>query len=164
MSFLGLQTASNLSFYAIPAAWVTAIAPHLYAIAVYTTEQAPGTPEFNYVHPSENVSKIKDAKLSPAAQGRFLRAESAQNNGFINIPFFAAAVLAGNFARLPASTLNTCAGAYLVSRVVYNLLYITTTDNNIAKARTLTYFAGIGACFTLLIQAGNKFANGYISL
>lgn len=40
---------------------------------------------------------------------KYIRAEAAQENGFSNLPFFGVALLAGNLARLPASTLNSAA-------------------------------------------------------
>jgi uncharacterized MAPEG superfamily protein len=83
------------------------------------------------------------------------RCEGAQVNGFENLGLFAAAVLAGNFAGLPAETLNLLSGGYLASRALYNLIYITHTTEAMAKARTLTYFSGIGLIMTLFVKSGN---------
>ena len=86
----------------------------------------------------------KKENLSPTEQ-TIIRAEAAQQNGFENLSFFAVSVvspprlpvetssrpeltllfgrlasqqLAGNYAKIPASTLNTIAAGYLASRFV----------------------------------------------
>ena len=85
-----------------------------------------------------------------------LRAESAQANGFENISLFAAAVVAGNMARLSTSYLNGLSIAYVVSRAVYNVLYITNTSAGMAQARSAVFFAGVGCIMGLFIGAGNR--------
>lgn len=57
------------------------------------------------------------------------RAESAQQNGFENVGLFAAAVVAGNIAKLDNSTLNILSGGYILSRIAYNYIYITNTSD-----------------------------------
>ena len=71
------------------------IAPHFYAIALFNKERAPGTAEWDGCNPAKNIQNVKDAKLSPAMAERFQRAEGAQNNGFITLGFFAAAIVSG---------------------------------------------------------------------
>lgn len=93
--------------------------------------------------------------MSASQFGRYQRAEAAQQNGFDNLPFFAAAVLAGQVARLPSSTLNTASFFYLATRVVYNLLYINTEQLSASNARSVVYLAGIFTCFTLFVKSGN---------
>jgi uncharacterized MAPEG superfamily protein len=77
-------------------------------------------------------------------------------NGFDNIAFFAAAVVAGNVAHLNTHTLNTLSVAYVVSRVVYNIVYV----RNWPKSRVVSFFVGIGMCFTLFLKAGGRFREG----
>lgn len=84
-----------------------------------------------------------------------MRCEGAQNNGFENLAFFASAVVAGNLAGLPARTLNALSGGYLLSRIVYNYIYINNTSDGMASARTGVFFTGIGMIFTLFIKSGN---------
>jgi uncharacterized MAPEG superfamily protein len=83
------------------------------------------------------------------------RAEGAQTNGFENLGLFATAVLAGNFAGLPARTLNLLSGGYLVSRALYNVIYVSHTTEAGANLRSATYFSGIGLIMTLFVKAGN---------
>ncbi|KAL7422014.1 hypothetical protein Q5752_003787 [Cryptotrichosporon argae] len=157
VALFGLNTANNLSFYAIPAAWTLAIAPHFYAISLFNKERAPGTSGFDFSFPRRSIAGVKDAKLSPATQDRYLRAEAANDNGFVNLPLFAAAVVAGNLARLPARALNTAAGIYLVSRAAYNLLYIYGTNNALGLARSAAWLTGVVANFYLFAKAGQRF-------
>jgi uncharacterized MAPEG superfamily protein len=64
-------------------------------------------------------------------------------------------VLAGNLAGLSAQTLNTLSGGYLISRVVYNLIYINNTSLGLASLRSVVFLAGIGQIFTLFTKSGN---------
>lgn len=84
-----------------------------------------------------------------------MRAEAAQTNGFENLAFFASAVVAGNLAGLPAQTLNTLSGGYLISRVLYNLIYINNTSEAMANTRSVVFVSGVGMIFTLFIKSGN---------
>ena len=85
-----------------------------------------------------------------------LRAESAQANGFENISLFAAAVVAGNIAHLSTTHLNGLSIAYVVSRAVYNVLYINSTSARMAQARSAVFFVGVGCMMGLFIGAGNR--------
>jgi uncharacterized MAPEG superfamily protein len=76
-------------------------------------------------------------------------------NGFENLDLFAAAVVAGSFAGFPAKTLNTLSGGYLISRIMYNFIYINNNSKTMAHTRTVVFLVGIGHIFTLLIKSGN---------
>ncbi|WVQ99668.1 hypothetical protein IAU59_006807 [Kwoniella sp. CBS 9459] len=162
VAFAGLNLPNNISLYAIPVMWATSIAPHFYAISVFNRERAPGTPEWDNREPRKNVEKFKAAKLSPSASETYERAEAAQSNGFENLPLFAAAIVAGNAARLPTSTLNTAAAVYLASRIVYNVIYLTASNKFTANLRSVTYLTGIATVMTLFVKAGNSFAGNLL--
>ena len=68
--------------------------------------------------------------LDERTRRRIVRAEAAMANGFEHIGIFAAAVVAGNVAKLNPRLLNGLSLGYIVSRLVY--------------------------IFTLFIKAGNK--------
>jgi len=86
---------------------------------------------------------------------RFSRIKGAQQNGFENLGFFAAAVLAGNRAGLSPGTLNGLSAGYILSRVAYTVFYINNTDPKLADLRSVLWLVGVGQCMTLLIKAGN---------
>ena len=109
------------SLYTIPAAWVLSIAPHFYAASLG---------KFDNKSPRAYTKESSsDQSIDKATKERIIRAEGAQQNGFENIGLFAAAVVAGNIARLDNWTLNALTGGYLLSRVAYNLLYINNTTD-----------------------------------
>jgi len=60
-----------------------------------------------------------DAEQVQQDARQYLRAEAAQTNIFEQLGLYAAAVLCGNWARLPTSFLNKATGAYVVLRAVY---------------------------------------------
>jgi len=159
LSSPGLGT-SNYSFYAIPVAWALALMPHAYAMALYDKERAPGTAEYDTTMPRKNISNVKDAKLSPVMADRFLRAEGSNDNSFTGLPLFAAAIVAGNMARLSPTTLNTAAALYLGLRGAYCLFYINGTTKLFANLRTASWLSASATCLTLFVWAGNKFRTG----
>lgn len=52
------------------------------------------------------------------------RMKSIHTNGLEIFPLFVSAIIIGNFARLPAKTMNIFAGAFIGSRVAYNIVYL----------------------------------------
>ncbi|PVH88067.1 hypothetical protein DL98DRAFT_544593 [Cadophora sp. DSE1049] len=142
------DTPRNFSFYTVPAAWLIAFLPHPYAVSL--------SKKFDNVSPRTYVGSLqKDQTIDQATKDRIIRAEGAQSNGFENLGLFAAAVVAGNLAGLPAQTLNTLSGGYLVSRIFYNYIYINNTSQAAANSRSAVYLTGIGMIFTLFIKSGN---------
>ncbi|CZR64805.1 uncharacterized protein PAC_14704 [Phialocephala subalpina] len=138
----------NYSLYAIPAAWVIAFIPHAYAASLSKVfdNRSPRT----Y---ADNVAK--DQTLDKATKALILRSEGAQTNGFENLPLISTAILAGNLAGLPSSTLNTLSFSYLATRVLYNFIYINNTSLAMANLRSVVFVTGVGICFTLFVKAGN---------
>jgi uncharacterized MAPEG superfamily protein len=76
-------------------------------------------------------------------------------NGFENLGLFASAIVAGNLAGLSAQTMNFLSGGYLVSRALYNIIYINNDTQAAANTRSAVYVAGIGMIMTLFIKSGN---------
>jgi uncharacterized MAPEG superfamily protein len=86
---------------------------------------ALGGKKFDVKNPRTYVASLKeDQSLDSATKDKIIRAEGAQQNGFENVGFFAAAVVAGNVAGLDNFTLNYLTGGYLASRAIYVWLYI----------------------------------------
>ncbi|EMF10590.1 uncharacterized protein SEPMUDRAFT_49896 [Sphaerulina musiva SO2202] len=137
----------NYSLYTIPAAWVLSIAPHFYAASLGKFDNKSPRAYTKESHADQSIDK--------ATKERIVRAEGAQQNGFENIGLFAAAVVAGNMARLDNWTLNALTGGYLASRVAYNLLYINNTTDALANARSVSFLTGVGLIWTLFIKSGN---------
>ncbi|KAK4541184.1 hypothetical protein LTR36_008258 [Oleoguttula mirabilis] len=154
-SYLPNLARDNISLYTIPIAWIVAIMPRFYALSTYTA--ATNKSNKPIALQPRDFSKIAadEQGLDNKTRQRIIRAEAAQANGFENLGLFAAAVAAGNAAGLEASTLNGVAIAYIVSRVVYNHVYIY-NDLLPSQARTATFFVGVGCCMALFVQAGNK--------
>ncbi|KAK6579664.1 hypothetical protein PZA11_007900 [Diplocarpon coronariae] len=142
------DTTPNVSLYTIPAAWLVAFLPHAYAASLST--------KFDHKSPRTYVGRLaEDQTIDQATRDRIVRSEGAQSNGFENLGLFAAAVVAGNVARLPAQTLNTLAGGYVASRILYNYLYITNTSDTAANTRSIVFVSGVGLVWTLFIRSGN---------
>lgn len=57
---------------------------------------------------------------------------------------------------MPSETMNWLSGAYLASRVVYNLIYINNESAAAANARSVVFVGGVGIVMTLFVKAGNK--------
>ncbi|KAI4134701.1 MAG: hypothetical protein LQ347_001305 [Umbilicaria vellea] len=146
----------NWSLHTIPAAWILALLPHLYATSLAGSK-------FDVTQPRGMVNKlVNDQSLDSATKSRIARAEGAQQNGFENIGLYAAAVVAGNIAGLNAGTLNYLSGGYLLSRMAYNIIYITNESAMAGNARTGVFVTGIGLIMTLFVKAGNKLQPGLL--
>ncbi|KAL8290328.1 hypothetical protein RQP46_002586 [Phenoliferia psychrophenolica] len=139
---------SNFSYYAIPAAWVSAMVPHFYAAAL--SKSSKDMPGFTNSEPREFLHKCRTLEKQSKDVKTYLRAEAASQNGFETLALFAASIVAGNVAQLPIATLNAFAGVYLGTRV----LYINTTSESVASLRSLAWLGGIGTMFTLFIKSG----------
>lgn len=78
-------------------------------------------PSFDNASPRSFIDRVRRLEKQTPTTKRYLRAEAAQQNGHENLPLFAAALIVANYAGLSKSELNWTAGAYLASRVVYNV-------------------------------------------
>ncbi len=143
---------SNISLYTVPFAWAVCLAPRLYSTHLY---QKASSRQFDTRAPrSWTKTVMENQSIDSATKDRIFRAESAQQNGFENIGFFASAVVAGNLAGVDTIWLNTLSVGYVISRIVYNLLYINNTTEKLATARTVTFISGIGMTWIMFIMAG----------
>jgi uncharacterized MAPEG superfamily protein len=153
MASLFANTA-NISFYTIPVAWIIALVPHVYATQLY---RRASSKQFDNRQPRSLTKMVADNQsIDKATKGRITRAESAQQNGFENIGLFATAVLAGNVAGLDTSWLNALSLGYVLSRIVYNFIYINNTTAALAATRTLVFMSGASMIMTLFVMAGSK--------
>ncbi|KAF3045416.1 hypothetical protein E8E12_001410 [Didymella heteroderae] len=144
--------ASNYSFYSIPIYWFLALAPHAYAVAV-----AKKANKGYWDNTNPRNTGYLEKNIPKDALAKYERAEAAHANGMENAPYFIGAVLAGNLANLPASTMNTYTGAYISMRLIYSVLYINTTTLKNSRARSIVWLASTFALFTLYVKAANKF-------
>ncbi|KAL2201177.1 hypothetical protein P885DRAFT_73526 [Corynascus similis CBS 632.67] len=139
----------NWSYYTIPAAFFLCMIPHAYGVRLAGKNYDLANPRKTEEHCA------KDTSLDKVRHQRFLRARAATANGFETISLYAAAVVAGNVARLPAARLNKLTLAYLVSRIVYNYVYVVLQDNaRMAGLRPLVWMAGLGIIMSLFVNAG----------
>jgi uncharacterized MAPEG superfamily protein len=111
---------------------------------------------FDNRHPRSLTSKLEgDQTIDKCTKERIIRAEGAQQNGFENLAFYAAAVTAGNAAGLAPQTMNMLSGAYLASRALYNLIYINGDTAALAGLRSTVYTGGVGLICAIFVMAGN---------
>lgn len=74
-------------------------------------------------------------------------------------PLFAAAVVAGNVAQLPAKDLNSMALSFFAARTLYIGLYLGIKNDTLAMARTGVYAWSIAIPMVALWKAGNALAS-----
>lgn len=109
----------------------------------------------HYEHDPQIIHPSLTELLPSKTVAKILRAEAATANGMEGLPVFAAAVVAGNSAGLSPLTLNALSLGYIVSRVVYNYVYIFLGSNRkLAGLRTPIWFVGIGQALALFVKAG----------
>ncbi|KAI0533413.1 hypothetical protein GGR58DRAFT_486888 [Xylaria digitata] len=146
-----IDLSRNYSLYAAPLAWFLAFIPGIYSKSL-------GANNYDIANPrryAENVQK--DEKLGKATKNKILRCEAAAANGQETLNLFVASLIAANYAGVPVETINTLAGVYLGSRVLYNITYIFLQENrSFAPLRSLVWNVGIVSWITLFIKAGNR--------
>lgn len=90
ISLTGLR---NISLLVVPALWVNSIAAHFYAVSLTRGR-------FTNSSPRDYLSSIQKKEKKTSTDLKFIRAEAAQQNGFENLPFAAAAFVAGIVAKV----------------------------------------------------------------
>lgn len=175
-----LLSTRNYSLYTVPVAWWVCMGPHVYAILGWdhvvdklaVTEAAQeGTGsnwKFDGYNPRTLLSRIETnphPDLTTDVKARFRRAEAASQNGFENLGFFAASVVAANISLIVVHAnegqslakellfVNTNSIGYLVCRVLFNVSYIRGSVNYI---RGLWFYSALGCASALFIHAGNS--------
>ncbi|CAD6898763.1 unnamed protein product [Tilletia controversa] len=147
--------APNLGLLAIIGALGLAAAPHWYTI--YLTEANKVNGGWSNVNPRAFVNQLatktaSGKKLTPL-EAKILRGQSAQANGFENAPLFGLVMLIGTYAKLPSHTLNRTAAFYLVGRIAFNYLYLTTTTKPNSYLRTIVFNSGVFALLRIIVLA-----------
>ncbi|KAF2643029.1 hypothetical protein P280DRAFT_421509 [Massarina eburnea CBS 473.64] len=144
---------SNYSLHAIPVFWVLTLLPHAYAVNII---KKANNGKWDNVNARGANAATTYQKTAPAeVYARFERAEAAHKNGFENAPLFIGAMLAGNLAGLSTETMNFAAGGFLLSRVVYTLLYINVTRQKYSYLRSLVWWIGSVLWIRIYWKAGN---------
>ncbi|KAK6439804.1 hypothetical protein LTR95_003981 [Oleoguttula sp. CCFEE 5521] len=145
-----LPSPYNWSLQAIPAAFIFGIVPHGY----YLTRLMVATRnQMSNAMPRTNLDTWK-SKLPAATWNQLTRARGAHINSMEVFPLFAAAMVAGNVAKLPTEDLNKAALTFFGTRALYMALYIGVKSDTLAYARTAAYAWSISVPITLLWKAG----------
>ena len=152
---------TNLSLYTVPLAWILALSPRVYSMLTYATFSS--NPQIKRDAPHVHVPRtfttiaLSDSTLPALYQQRIIRAESASLNGIENLGLFAAAVAVGNWAGVDVRVLNWMSVGYLLSRVVYNVIFVRWNDTNRwVWLRTTVFMVGLLDCLGVFVLAGRK--------
>lgn len=152
----------------IPAAWFVAFVPHVYSTFYNIGNKTSPRSYMSALEKDQTIDQAVSAcphlpfthSHTEQTKDRFARIKGAQQNGFENLGFFAAAVVAGNLAGLSSSTLNVLSAGYVVSRVVYTVIYINNTNPKWSDLRSLLWLVGVTQCIMLYVKAGNALQRG----
>ncbi|KAI0138787.1 hypothetical protein BJ166DRAFT_504377 [Pestalotiopsis sp. NC0098] len=146
--------AINYSLLAIPAHWVISLAPHVYSFRII---KAATNGRWNNANPHGSKWSAELQRTVPAeALARFERAEAAHKNGMENLPFFAAAVLSANVAGVDRDTVDLHAALFLVSRILYSIMYIKVAKGKASFLRSALWGISVSICLSLFVKAAYK--------
>ncbi|KAH7047434.1 hypothetical protein B0J12DRAFT_666811 [Macrophomina phaseolina] len=141
----------NYTLLSIPAAYITAVVPHVYAVELI---KRANNGRWANANAQGSAFKSHLQRTIPAPTlAKFERAESAHRNGLENLPLFAAAVLAAAHAGVEPAAVAWTAWAFCGLRVVYNGIYIHVSDNKVSFARSAVWAVGVLLCFSLFVRA-----------
>ena len=146
----------NFSLYAIPAFVVLTLFPHAYALRIIKNAN---NQKWDNSNPRSTALKESARKSVPASvYARYERAEATHANSMESLPLLIGAIILGNMAKLPVSTLNTVAGGYLALRVAYIYAYINTETVSRSAIRSVLWGTSLGSLLYLVVRAGNELA------
>ncbi|KAH8424240.1 uncharacterized protein LDX57_001998 [Aspergillus melleus] len=126
------MSTTNYSIASIIAAYGVGAAPHGYYL-VQMMANAKG--QASNILPRENLSKLK-GNIPAAVWDTMARARGAHSNAMEGLPMFAAAMIAGNVAKLPADELNVLAAEYIGARILYTAVYMGVRSEALSYLRT----------------------------
>ncbi|OQE16715.1 hypothetical protein PENSTE_c023G00497 [Penicillium steckii] len=136
---------NNYTIHSIIAAYGLGIAPHGY-----------------YLIKMMANAKGQSSNILGQVWDKLARARGAHLNALEGIPMFAAAMLAGNLAKLPSRDLNYMAVDYLAARVLYTAVYMGVKSELGSYLRTGIWAWSISIPIWLLLRAGNAINDGDI--
>ncbi|KZS96275.1 hypothetical protein SISNIDRAFT_482860 [Sistotremastrum niveocremeum HHB9708] len=149
MSFLN----TPLALYTIPAAWILLMVPQVQRYSIIT-QHLPA--ENVMLAPRSAVENHAKSKAPRELVEKAVRMQGAHQNGYEVLPIYIGAVLAATYSELDNYTVNLACLAFLVSRVIYNYIYINQYNTTWANSRTFVWFFGICTTFYLYIASCNQ--------
>ncbi|KAL4954742.1 hypothetical protein BDW69DRAFT_162555 [Aspergillus filifer] len=147
---------TNYYIHSIAAAYGLAMVPHAY---YFVKMMANANGVASNILPRENLTTLK-AKLPAEVWSSLAKARGAHLNAMENLPLFAAAMLAGNVAKLPASELNTLSLEYLGARLLYMAAYMGARGEAFSYVRTGLWAWSVSIPLLALVKAGNALGAG----
>lgn len=93
--------------------------------------------------------------LDPDTYARYERSEAAHYNSLESFPLLAAAVIAGNVARLPNEAMNRFVVGMGALRTMYIVAYINSASQRYSHVRSVIWLTGLGWCLRMLWKAGS---------
>lgn len=146
----------NISGYAIPAYYLLALLPHFYAVEII---KKANNSRWDSSNPrSSNWDDTLRKSVPAATYAQYERAKAAHKNSMENMGLFMCAVILGNVAKLPTSTLNGMVGLYLALRLGYTLAYINTTSKRWSFIRSIFFASSTLLVMTLIVKGANVLA------
>ena len=140
--------ALNIALLTLPIFYALLLAPHLAAAGLVIRADAHA---FENVNPRSGATTAAYKKLlGPRDFARWERCKAANLNGYESFPLFAAAVLAGLHAGLPARVMDGFGLGVVALRGVYNVLYIRTETSRNSHWRSACWASQAGACLVVL--------------
>ncbi|KAI9034810.1 MAPEG family protein [Aspergillus affinis] len=123
---------TNYSIPSIIATYGIGLAPngyYLVKVMANTKGQASN------ILPRENLPKLKGSIPAPVWD-ILARARGAHLNAMEGLPMFAAAMIAGNVAKIHADELNVLAAEYIGARILYTAVYMGARSEALSYLRT----------------------------
>ena len=147
---------ANLSILSIPAYYVLAFLPHLYANYVASHGDL-GSLEYSSPRSAKHIEGIKK-NLSPERYARFERAKAASLNAYENAPLLVGAVLASHLAGVDKAHVDSFAVRFLLMRAAHSVIYIVTPGPKYYQVRSTCWLISMYLSFSILYEAAVKLA------
>ncbi|PGH11186.1 hypothetical protein AJ79_05028 [Helicocarpus griseus UAMH5409] len=143
-----MQSNNNWSMHSIAGAFTLGLVPHGYYVL-----KLASAGQLSNLAPRDHFSSLK-GRVPSEMWNKLCRARGAHLNALEGLPLFAAAMIAGNVARVPVSDLNTIAAEYIGARIIYTALYMGVKSEGVSYLRTGVWAWSVGLPLWGLIKAG----------
>ncbi|PAV15180.1 zinc C3HC4 type (RING finger) [Pyrrhoderma noxium] len=111
---------------------------------------------YNNVQPRSNTSRMRDDPSVPKEIAeKAERLEGAHLNGNEVLPLWIGAILAGHQAGIDNETLNIASLGFIITRMLYNYVYINQKTMGVSWIRTGIFFTSLSFPMYLFVKAGN---------
>ncbi|KAJ4353568.1 uncharacterized protein N0V89_005298 [Didymosphaeria variabile] len=150
----------NLSIASLPLTIILSALPHWYTIYLASANKVQGgwTNQNPRAFVARLNAKAASGKKLSDLEDTILRGQAAQQNGFEWWGMWAVAVVFGYLMKEPKASMDRYTIIHVASRIVYNILYVSTRRRKYSYLRTAAFQIGLYPAMAIFCRAAKVLA------